>query len=353
MTIFTFLNPGKSWLKVIWGLGFLVSCTNLLVAQPDTNSSIPSPGEISLSFTNSIATNEPAATAPAAPETAPVPPAPVPTPAPAVAQASAPVPAMPVTTAVVDVPGAMLAALMVFASIGGFLLYQCGLTRAKNSGHTSTLLLVGVLFGLAGYWIGGFAVQMGGVGDRHAALTQAVLPAEQSELDHELGPVAFGHHWGLMGSSGFFLAADASARNGIALLFLMQAALLAIAVAAALGAALERGRLLSMAFIAYLIGVLVYPLLGNWVWGGGWLAELGREFGLGHGVVDLGGAGVVHETAGTLALVIAVVLGPEARSVWPQQALSLGDTGTQRALHRIREHRPAHLLDGSQRVCQW
>ena len=38
-----------------------------------------------------------------------------------------------------------------------------------------------------------------------------------------------------------------------------------------------------MAFCAYLIGVLVYPLLGNWIWGGGWLAELGREFGLGHG----------------------------------------------------------------------
>jgi Amt family ammonium transporter len=56
--------------------------------------------------------------------------------------------------------------------------------------------------------------------------------------------------------------------------------------------------------------VLVYPLLANWVWGGGWLAELGREFGLGHGFVDLGGSGVVHETAGTLALVIAVVLGP-------------------------------------------
>ncbi len=65
-----------------------------------------------------------------------------------------------------------------------------------------------------------------------------------------------------------------------------------------------------MAFVAYLIGVIIYPLFGNWAWGGGWLAELGHEFGLGHGFVDLGGSGVVHETAGTLALVIAVVLGP-------------------------------------------
>jgi Amt family ammonium transporter len=199
---------------------------------------------------------------------------------------------------------------MALASIGGFLLYQCGLTRAKNCGHSSTLLLIGVLFGLTGYWIGGFAVQMGGVGDSHAALAQPLLPEEKNALDHELGPIALGHHWGIMGSSGFFLATDDPAHNGIALLFLTQAALLAMAVGAALGAALERGRLLAMAVCAFLIGVLIYPLLANWVWGGGWLAEMGREFGLGHGFVDLGGAGVVHETAGTLALVVAVVLGP-------------------------------------------
>ena len=199
---------------------------------------------------------------------------------------------------------------MTLASLAGFLLYQCGLTRAKNSAHTSALLLIGVLFALTGYWIGGFAVQTGGIGDAHAALAEPLPPAESSALDHELGAMAFGHHWGIMGSSGFFLTADDPARNAIAVLFLVQAALLALAVAAALGAALERGKVLAMGFCASLIGVLIYPLFANWVWGGGWLAELGREFGLGHGFVDLAGAGVVHETAGTLALVIAVVLGP-------------------------------------------
>ncbi len=204
----------------------------------------------------------------------------------------------------------VLASLMTFASLAGFLLYFCGLTRAKNSGHTTTLLLVGVLFGITGYWIGGFAVQTGGIGDTHAALEESFFPAEKSALDHEVGPILFGHHWGIMGSSGFFLTTDDSARDDIAALFLIQASLLTIALAAALGAALERGKLLAMAFCAYLIGWLIYPLLANWIWGGGWLAELGREFGLGHGVVDLGGSGVVHETAGTLAFVIAIILGP-------------------------------------------
>jgi len=285
-------------------LGFFFSVPNLLMAQAETNTGIPGPGEISLAATNAPAAHSPFAL----PELA----APAPPPAPA---ASTPflTGTKVITTTVTNIlnfPSFILGGLMTLASVGGFLLYQCGLTRAKNSGHTSTLLLVGVLFGLTGYWIGGFAVQTGGVGDAHAALALPISQAEKSALDHELGFIAFGHHWGLMGSAGFFLATDDSARDGVATLFLIQAAFLAIAVAAALGAALERGRLLAMAFCAYLIGVLVYPLLANWVWGGGWLAELGREFGLGHGFVDQGGAGVVHETAGTLALVFAVVLGP-------------------------------------------
>ena len=207
-------------------------------------------------------------------------------------------------------PQVILGALLALTALSGFLLYYCGLARAKNSGHTATLLLVAVMFGLTGYWIGGFAVQAGGIGDAHAALPVPLPSTERNSLNHELGPMMFTHHWGLMGSSGFFLATDDATRNAIASLFLLQAALVAISIGAALGSTLERGKLLAMGFCAYLTGVLVYPLYANWVWGGGWLAELGREFGLGHGFVDLGGAAVVHMTAGILALIFATVLGP-------------------------------------------
>jgi len=202
----------------------------------------------------------------------------------------------------------VFAALMTLASLGGFLLYQSGLIRAKNCGQSATLLVVGVIFGLIGYWMGGFAVDTGGVGDAHAALPQPI--PGRSALDHELGFTAMGHHWGIMGSSGFFLMTDDPANNASALLFLSQAVLLALAVATALGASLERSRVLSMAVFSFIIGCVIYPLFANWVWGGGWLAELGREYSLGHGFVDLAGAGVVHETAGTLALVLAIILGP-------------------------------------------
>jgi Amt family ammonium transporter len=316
MTFFTALYGGKSSRSTLIVLCFLFSFATLLLAQTDTTTDVSSPGQISLD-SNAAATNATATNgAPALSVVSPMP---------DISNAPAqPPPAPPATRMAPETPDYSYAshgsytvasacipgALMALASLGGFLLYYCGLTRAKNSGHTSTLLLIGVLFGLTGYWIGGFALQSGGIGDSHAALAQPPSPAERSALDHELGPVLFNHHWGIMGSAGFFLATDDSARDGISTLFLVQSALLAIALAASLGAALERGRLLAVAFCAYLIGVLVYPLFANWVWGGGWLAEMGREFGLGHGFVDLGGAGVVHETAGVVALIIAVVLGP-------------------------------------------
>jgi len=54
----------------------------------------------------------------------------------------------------------------------------------------------------------------------------------------------------------------------------------------------------------------LYPFFGNWVWGGGWLATLGKNFGLGHGVVDFAGSSVVHSMGGMLALSAAIVIGP-------------------------------------------
>jgi Amt family ammonium transporter len=56
--------------------------------------------------------------------------------------------------------------------------------------------------------------------------------------------------------------------------------------------------------------MFVYPLYAKWVWGGGWLAQLGRNFGLGHGVLDFAGSSVVHMVGGVAGLVGAIVLGP-------------------------------------------
>ncbi|MCE0484754.1 MAG: hypothetical protein LV479_11020 [Methylacidiphilales bacterium] len=290
-------------------LAFGLVSLGLSVSRAQTNTTLPIPSSSNLDSaaippTPSTETNESATNAAPAAAVTPVPtPVPTPTAAPFVFADSH-------TTVSAVFPGrTAVAAFFALLSLGGFLLYQSGLTRAKNCGHAATLLLAGTAFAFIGYWIGGFAVQMGGVGDTHAALAYPLVSPEKNALDHELGFLASGHHWGVMGNSGFFLMTDLDPREAIAVIFLAQAAMLLIAVAAALGAALERGRILSMIVGSFLTGVFIYPFVANWIWGGGWLAELGREFGLGHGFIDLGGAGVVHETAGTLALVIALLLG--------------------------------------------
>jgi Amt family ammonium transporter len=58
------------------------------------------------------------------------------------------------------------------------------------------------------------------------------------------------------------------------------------------------------------MSTLLYPIYGNWVWGGGWLASLGTIAGLGHGLVDFAGSSVVHMTGGVAALAGALALGP-------------------------------------------
>ena len=58
------------------------------------------------------------------------------------------------------------------------------------------------------------------------------------------------------------------------------------------------------------MSMVIYPLFGNWVWGGGWLASSATNFGLGHGHVDFAGSSVVHMVGGVTALAGAIVLGP-------------------------------------------
>jgi Amt family ammonium transporter len=58
------------------------------------------------------------------------------------------------------------------------------------------------------------------------------------------------------------------------------------------------------------IGMIMYPVFGNWVWGGGWLSQLGVNFGLGHGHCDFAGSSVVHMQGGVIALMFAWLIGP-------------------------------------------
>jgi Amt family ammonium transporter len=72
----------------------------------------------------------------------------------------------------------------------------------------------------------------------------------------------------------------------------------------------ERWKWTSFVIFGFFMSMLVYPIYANWVWGGGWLAQLGVNFGLGHGHVDFAGSSVVHLVGGIAALAGAMVIGP-------------------------------------------
>src|SRR5262249_42486718 len=76
------------------------------------------------------------------------------------------------------------------------------------------------------------------------------------------------------------------------------------------GACAERWKFKSFFIFSIFVGAFIYPIFGSWVWGGGWLAQLGYRAGLGHGAVDYAGSGVVHLQGGALALITSFLIGP-------------------------------------------
>ncbi|HRJ40892.1 MAG: hypothetical protein KJZ86_05415 [Caldilineaceae bacterium] len=159
--------------------------------------------------------------------------------------------------------------------------------------------------GLAGmgYWAVGFALQFGGIGLFYSDPALLGLVLEWSAL-----PENWGRGWGMAGLSGWFLSGDGMTPAAFALFL---AHLPWAATAALLPVLALRGRAPAVAALVLALGsgAFLYPLAGNWVQGGGWLAALGRNVGAGHGMVDFGGAGTVFlVAAGTTAASLLVWL---------------------------------------------
>ncbi|MGA2192851.1 MAG: ammonium transporter, partial [Nitrospirota bacterium] len=183
--------------------------------------------------------------------------------------------------------------LVMFMQVG-FAMLDTGFTRAKNASHTMAMNVLVCALGMLGYWVCGYAFQMGGLG---------------GVLNNEFAVHLFGKDFGLIGGKGFFLS-GMTYDTGIFVLLLFQMVLLNVGAAIPIGAMAERWDFKSFCFYAVIMGAFLYPVYANWVWGGGWLSQLGVDFGLGHGHLDFAGSSVVHMTGGVSALVGAWVLGP-------------------------------------------
>lgn len=192
-------------------------------------------------------------------------------------------------------------------------LLPAGLILVAASGMRAQRAWDAALGGLAafclaglGYWAVGFAFQFGSVG---------FLYTDHPELSGLLRgwtplPAGWGIGWITAGLEGWFLTGSAATATALGLFvahvpWSMAAALLPVLAL--------RGRAPALAtlIIALVVGAFVYPLAGNWVQGGGWLASLGRNIGLGHGLVDFGGGGTVFLVSASVSLA--------ALLVWPSR----------------------------------
>ncbi|MCR8631111.1 MULTISPECIES: ammonium transporter [Paenibacillus] len=182
----------------------------------------------------------------------------------------------------IDSVWVMLAAILVIFMQAGFALLEAGSTRMKNAGHVAgkTILTFGIC--AIAFWAIGFGF-------------------------------AFGDGNSFIGEGGFFLDGSAEQTKAsislfaespipISILFLFQLAFAGVSLAIAWGGFAERGKLAVYFIFGILFTVCIYPVVAHWVWGGGWLGQLGMQ--------DFAGSTVVHLQGATAALVATILLKP-------------------------------------------
>ncbi|TDO83491.1 ammonium transporter [Halanaerobium saccharolyticum] len=174
----------------------------------------------------------------------------------------------------IDTIWTLIAAFLVFFMQAGFAMVEAGFTRAKNAGNIIMKNMMDFASGSLVFWAVGFAFM-------------------------------FGSGNSFIGSTGYFLQ-DAFANLGldipIAAFFIFQTVFAATAATIVSGAMAERTNFSGYLAYSVVITAFIYPVVGHWIWGGGWLAEMG--------LVDFAGSTVVHSVGGWAALAGAIVLGP-------------------------------------------
>jgi len=174
----------------------------------------------------------------------------------------------------IDTIWTLIAAFLVFFMQAGFAMVEAGFTRAKNAGNIIMKNMMDFASGSLVFWAVGFAFM-------------------------------FGSGNSFIGTTGYFLQ-DTFANLGldipIAAFFIFQTVFAATAATIVSGAMAERTNFSGYLAYSVVITAFIYPVVGHWIWGGGWLAEMG--------LVDFAGSTVVHSVGGWAALAGAIVLGP-------------------------------------------
>jgi Amt family ammonium transporter len=173
---------------------------------------------------------------------------------------------------------------LVFFMQAGFALVEAGFVRAKTVVNIMMKNLFDFAIGSIAYWAIGFGLMFGA------------------------GNAFFGTEW-------FFLEGLPEVYPGLTIsgyaFFFFQFVFAATAATIASGAMAGRTEFKGYLVYSFLVTLLVYPIVGHWIWGGGWLAQLETPF------VDFAGSTVVHSVGGWIGLTGAVILGPRLNRFGP------------------------------------
>ncbi|CAN5437257.1 ammonium transporter [soil metagenome] len=205
----------------------------------------------------------------------------------------------------INIVWTLVAGFLVMFMQAGFALVETGLCRAKNAAHVMSMNFLVYALGMTGFFICGYALMCGGAGKAPATIN--TTPGNDS-LNAPFVVHIADHDWTLFGTKGFFLSGnsyDASALTW----FLFMMVFMDTTATIPTGALAERWKMSSFFIFSLFIGGFLYPIYGGWLWGGGWLSQLGQTS-LGVGALDYAGSSVVHMQGGVLALVCAWLLGP-------------------------------------------
>ena len=171
----------------------------------------------------------------------------------------------------VDTIWVLLGAVLVFFMQAGFAMVETGFTRAKNAGNIILKNFMDFALGTIVYWVLGFGLMFGA------------------------------SKYGIIGTLDIFVQGDYSSTIPTYAFLIFQTVFCATAATIVSGAMAERTKFISYLIYSAVISAVIYPVSGHWIWGGGWLSQLGFH--------DFAGSTAVHMVGGVAALVGAKILG--------------------------------------------
>ena len=172
----------------------------------------------------------------------------------------------------IDTIWVLIGAILVFFMQAGFAMVETGFTRAKNAGNIIMKNLMDFAIGTIIFWVIGFGIMFGD------------------------------SIFGIIGTPDFFVRGDYSSTFPTMAFLIFQTVFCATSATIVSGAMAERTKFSSYCLYSLIISAIIYPISGHWIWGGGWLANLGFH--------DFAGSTAVHMVGGVAALVGAKILGP-------------------------------------------